>query len=177
MSVNGRGPNKWWQDNFIRHADKIQHGVRKLGEFLDGDAPIANDRAHHAITSFQQSAGWGRHPPASGGHLSDTSWTPTDKSRRKAAEKERKRKALASLPQAGHPTPGGPNPIPGGAAQGGAAYTTKFIKPTDSRFARSSRPASALIPMRMDQLDDAHAALPLHASMHVLSAEPIGTVQ
>ena len=97
LTVNGRAPNKWWQDNFIRHADKIQHGVRKLGEFLDGDAPIAIDRAHHAVTSFQQPVGGGRQPPAAVCHLIDTSRNPTDRSRKKA-EKERKRKALASSP-------------------------------------------------------------------------------
>ena len=55
MSVNVQAPNKWWQGNFIRHADKIVHGVMRLGEFLVGDAPIASDREHHAIPSFHQS--------------------------------------------------------------------------------------------------------------------------
>ena len=64
MSVNAQAPIKWWQENFIRQADKITPGIRKLGEFLDGDAPIANDREHHAITPFHQSAAGGKHAVA-----------------------------------------------------------------------------------------------------------------
>ena len=76
LSVNGRVATKLWQDNFLRHADKIQHGVKKLAGILDGDAPIAIDRAHHAVTSFQQTPIGGRPPPASAGHMIDTSRTP-----------------------------------------------------------------------------------------------------
>ena len=40
MSVNAQGPYKWWQDNFIRQADKIVHGIKKLADCLDGDATL-----------------------------------------------------------------------------------------------------------------------------------------
>ena len=56
-AVNARWANKWWQDNFIRHADKVQHGVKKITEYIDGDAPVAADRAHNISTSL-------RRPPA-----------------------------------------------------------------------------------------------------------------
>ena len=62
MSVNAEAANKRWQENFARRADKILHGIKKIGDFLDGDAPIAADREHHAITSFHQpAASSGRH--------------------------------------------------------------------------------------------------------------------
>ena len=30
MSVNAEVANKWWQENFVCHADKIIHGVKKI---------------------------------------------------------------------------------------------------------------------------------------------------
>ena len=114
LSVNGRAANKWWQDNFLRHADKIQHGVKKLAEILDGDAPIAIDRAHHAVTSIHQTRIGGKPPPASAGHMIDTSKAQSDRARKK--ENNCKRKASANIPQGGRPT----------QRQNGGTQTTKF---------------------------------------------------
>ena len=60
MSVNAEVANKWWQENFVWQADKIHNKVKNMGDFPDGDAPIATDREHHVITSFRQSLVVGR---------------------------------------------------------------------------------------------------------------------
>ena len=102
MSVNAPAANKCWQDNFVRQADKVIHGVKRLGDCLDGDAPIASDREHHAITSFQQSAA-GRQAVA-------PFVNPVKK------EKKRKR---GDPPRQGGNAPTGGQAQPVGVAQGG----------------------------------------------------------
>ena len=95
--------------NVVWQADKIINGVEKIAELLHGDAPIAADREHHVITSFQQTAA------ASGRHAAHPWNNPTDK-------KDKKK-----------PQPQGGGAPPAGQAQPGGAGTKREVVQTTSK--------------------------------------------
>lgn len=117
LAVNGRRAYQWWQDNFIRHTDKVQHGIKRLADYLDGDAPIAADRASHAITSHRQTAAGTQTRAPLPAHPIFPQLTKKEKKRKGAAAND-------ATPQQG----GGHNPNQGGASQSGAQYTKNHSK-------------------------------------------------
>ena len=94
LAVHGAYAIKWWEDNFVWRGNKIQLRLKPMSSFLDGDAPIAQNREQHAITAF-------RHQLASGAlavpNLTREQLAPGDTGLSKRAAKKA-RLALAGNP-------------------------------------------------------------------------------